>query len=161
MFSKNRDKLRELSERQTRGQLLDARLDKMGHNLVRAAQASEEEIEQIATSPFLYTRLRARISAEQEKIVVGEGNIWWAMLLTAWRPFAGMALMATFAAVLFWFTAIAGTTTTSANLALSSNDYLATGNSSFERIVFTDQGAPSNDEVLTTLMNEDESEVQK
>ncbi len=161
MFSrKNKGNLKKRLEQQRREFITDARLDEIGRDLVRTAQISDEEIDQTLSSPFIYTRLRARIAREQERVAIGEGSLWGVMLLSAWRPLTGMALMATFAAVLFWLTAMSGTTNT--NLALSSNDYLAASNdSSFERIVFTGEGAPSNNDVLTTLMNRDESEVQR
>lgn len=161
MFSrKNRGNLKKRLDQQRRGFITDARLDEIGRGLVCAAQMSDEEIAENLSSPFIYTRLRTRIAMEQERVATRAGSLWWAMFLTAWRPLAGMALMATFAAVLFWFTAMSGTTNT--NLAMSSSDYLAAGSdSSFERIVFTGEGAPSNNDVLTTLINPDESEVQR
>lgn len=157
---KNQDRPKKQLDQKSRGHLSDAQFDKLEGRLVRAALSSEEEINTAVSAPFLYARLQARIVAERERLAHFEASNWWAMLLTAWRPLTGMALMATFAAVLFWFTAIAGSTT-NADSAMGSNDYLANGNSSFERIVFTDGTIPSNDEVLTTLMNQDETDVQR
>ncbi len=147
-------------DEQQRARLLDARLDDISRGLVRAAQASEEEINAAINAPFLYARLRARIHAKAENVAAVERNNLWAMFLTAWRPLTGIALTTLCAAVLFWFTALAGTTT-NAEFTLGGSDYLANGNSNFERIVFTDGNAPSNDEVLTTLLNQDETDVQK
>jgi hypothetical protein len=137
----------------------DASLDQLGEKLVRAAQMSAPEVAETVAAPFLYTRIRARIAAEQKRIADRERSVWWAVLRTAERPLMGMALMAAVAVSLFWFAAMAGSAGTDFSL---SSDFLATGGgSSFERIVFTDQGAPSNDEVLTTLVNQNESDVQR
>lgn len=146
-------------DQQQRVRLLDARLDEISRGLARAARASEAEIDAGINAPFLYARLRSRIHAKAENIIALERNNLWAMFLTAWRPLTGMALMTLCAAVLFWFTALAGTTATNVDLTFGGSDYLANGNSSFERIVFTDGNAPSNDEVLTTLLNQDETDV--
>ncbi len=160
MFPENNQgkPLNQLAEQQ-RARLLDERFDEISRGLVRAAQASKEEIGAAINSPFLYARLQARIHAKAENIAAIERNNLWAMFLTAWRPLTGMALMTVCAAVLFWFTALAGTTTTNGEFTLGGSDYLANGNSNFERIVFTDGNAPSNDEVLTTLLNQDETDV--
>lgn len=157
---KNQGKLPKQFDQQQRVRFPDARLDEISRSLVCAAQASEEEISAVIGAPFLYARLRARIHAKVETSAAFERNNLWAMFLTAWRPLTGMALMTMCAAVLFWFTALAGTTT-NADLTLGGSGYLANGNSNFERIVFTDGSAPSNDEVLTTLLNQDETDVQR
>ncbi len=157
---KNQGKPSKQLDQQHRARFLDARLDEISRGLVRAAQASEEKIDAATNSPFLYARLQARIHAKAENIAATERNNLWAMFLTAWRPLTGMALMTLCAAVLFWFTALAGTTTNS-EFTMGGSDYLANGNSNFERIVFTNGNAPSNDEVLTTLLNQDETDVQK
>lgn len=156
------DKNQNKSEKQfaQKVRVTDERLDEIALWLVRAAEPAEEKINAIVSAPFLYARLQSRIKAQQEKLASGGVNNLWAMLLTAWRPLAGMALMAMVAIALFWFTALAGTSATDS--LISGNDYLAAGGgSSFERIVFTEKSAPSNDEVLTTLLSQDETDVQK
>ncbi len=161
MFPENNQSMKSqkpIDERQ-RARFPDARLDDISRSLVRAAQASEEEIDAAINAPFLYARLQARIHAKAETSAAFERNNLWAMFLTAWRPVTGMALMTLCAAVLFWFTALAGTTTTNGEFTTGGSDYLANSNSNFERIVFTNGNAPSNDEVLTTLLNQDETDV--
>jgi hypothetical protein len=63
---------------------------------VRAsATAGEAEAERVAASPFLYARLRTRISAEEERRAGGE--TWLALLGVVWRSVPAMALVALFA----------------------------------------------------------------
>ncbi len=131
------------------------RLDQIGQELMRASLLSEQEIQKTVSQPFLYARIRARI-AEQGRIGAVENNNWWAGLLTAWRPLAGMAVMAIIAATLFLFSAVAGT---NGSLGPATGDE-ATGESGFERIL-TDGEPLSNDEVLATIMNQDEMDVRR
>lgn len=160
MFSKkNGQELKKRLDQLERERVISMRLDEIGRDLARAAQMSDEKIEEAVSSPFLYARIRARIAAGREAIDTGAGSSWWAMLLTAWRPLTGMAMMTIMTAVLFWITAITAKTTTGA--ALSGNEMIVTNESSFERIIFTGEDAPSNDEVLTTIMNQDETDVQR
>ena len=49
----------------------DEQLDRRGRELVRASVSDETEIEAASSSPFLYTRIRARINAELERRVAG------------------------------------------------------------------------------------------
>ncbi len=135
--------------------LLNARLDEIGRDLTHAAQMSEEETASAVSSPFLYTRISARISSQGREAT--ERNGWRAMLLTAWRPLAAMALTAIIAATLFLFSALSGTPGTVP--LTGEDDSLTTGEPRFDRIVFTGGEAMSNDEVLATIMNE--TEVQR
>jgi hypothetical protein len=134
------------------------RLDEIGQELTRASLLSEREIRETVSQPFIYARIRARI-AEQGRSGAVENNNWWAGLLTAWRPLAGMAVMAIIAATLFLFSAVAGTNG-SLGPAASDDDSLAIGESGFERII-TDGEPLSNDEVLATIMNQDEMDVRR
>ncbi len=74
-------------------QAQDEQLDRVGQMLVRAAE-NEEAFESAATSPFLYTRLRARISAAEQtqQTVVDEG--WLALLAVARRAVPAMTAVA-------------------------------------------------------------------
>jgi len=131
------------------------RLDHIGQELTRASLLSEQEILETVSQPFLYARIRARIS-EQGRSGAVENNNWWAGLLTAWRPLAGMAVMAIIAATLFLFSAVAGTNGTGGPVTGDE----ATGETGFERII-TDGEPLSNDEVLATILNQDEMDVRR
>lgn len=73
-------------------------LDRAGKVVLRSAVAREEDIEAAATSPFLFTRVRAAISGEQRADEDAGG--WLSMILVARRAVPAMALVATLAAIL-------------------------------------------------------------
>src|SRR2546428_7183629 len=78
-------------------------LDRAGKLILMAAAASESEIEAAASSPFLFTRLRAGIDAERRRRE--ESNGWLSLIQVAWRVVPAMALVPILAAVLpFWQT---------------------------------------------------------
>ncbi|HYP00701.1 MAG TPA: hypothetical protein VER76_10965 [Pyrinomonadaceae bacterium] len=132
----------------------DAELDRLGRAVVSAASANEAEAEAVANAPFLYARLRSRIAAEEERRAVG-GDTWLALLGVVWRSVPAMALVAVFAFILFWTSNFGGTTTASPGV-LSDEALMDTREAGIERVVFSDRRALSSDEVLATILNEDE-----
>jgi hypothetical protein len=134
---------------------MDERLDLLGREIVRASSANQAVAETAASSPFLYTRIRARIA--QERTRLEEGESWLTMLAVIWRTVPAMAMVAVFAFVLFLSTGT-GTRTTG-----SSNDYALLGETDVgvEQVVFTDRQPLSSDEVLTTILDEDEQGASK
>jgi energy-converting hydrogenase Eha subunit G len=133
----------------------DERLDLLGREILRASSANETEAETAASSPFLYTRLRARIA--QERVRREEGESWLTMLAVIWRTVPAMALVAVFAFVLF-LSAGTGTSTPG-----SGNDYalLSETDTGVEQVVFAGAQPLSSDEVLTTILGEDEQGASK
>lgn len=131
------------------------RLDRLGREIVRAAAANETEAEAASSSPFLYARLRSRIEAERRRREQGEG--WFAFLAVMWRAVPAMALVAVFAFTLFWTSSIGGGTT--ANFSVES--LLNMRDAEIERVVFEDGQPLSSDEVLATILNEDDREASK
>ncbi len=73
-------------------------LDRAGKLILMAAAASESEIEAAASSPFLFTRLRAGIDEERRRREPSNG--WLSLIQVAWRAVPAMALVAILAAVL-------------------------------------------------------------
>jgi len=71
-------------------------LDRAGKAILRSAVAREEDIEAAATSPFLFTRVRAAIDTDSQEDAGG----WLSMILVARRAVPAMALVATLAAIL-------------------------------------------------------------
>lgn len=135
---------------------LEERLDRLGLEIVRAAAANEAEAERVASSPFLYTRLRSRINAERERREAG-GEGWLAMLGLAWRTVPAMALVAIFAFALFWSVNVS----TPTSVALSDEALLDTSGAEIERVVFADRQPLSSDDVLATIINEDGQEASR
>ena len=73
-------------------------LDRAGKLVLMAATASESEIEAAASSPFLFTRVRAGITEERRRREESSG--WLSLIQVAWRAVPAMALVAILAAVL-------------------------------------------------------------
>ena len=72
----------------------DEHLDRAGKLFLRAAVADEQEIARAAESPFLFTRIRARIT---EQLRENESGGWQSFPLIAWRAIPAMALVASIA----------------------------------------------------------------
>jgi hypothetical protein len=134
---------------------LDEQLDRVGRELVRASASPEGEVEAAASNAFLYTRTKARIKAELERRAEKEG--WLAMLGIVWRAVPVMALVAIFALVMFVSANLNNPTT------VAQNDYTLLGTSSteVENVVFADSRNMSSDDVLETIINEDEQEASR
>jgi hypothetical protein len=130
-----------------------ARLDQMGREVVRASAAGEQEAEAVAASPFLYARVRAGIDAERRRREAGEPRL--ALLLVAWRAVPAMALVAVIALALFLS---AGAGELSAR-GFVEESMLGGREGDMEQVVFAESRAPSNDEVLSTIIGSDEREA--
>jgi|SRR5215471_142801 len=78
--------------------LKNEELDRAGKLVLKAATASETDVEAAATSPFLFTRVRAAIADEKRQREDTGG--WVSMIRIAWRAVPAMALIALLAAVL-------------------------------------------------------------
>jgi hypothetical protein len=135
------------------------RLERFGRAVVRAsATANVAEAEAVAASPFLYARLRARIAAEEERRAAG-GETWLALLGVVWRSVPAMALVALLAFVLFW-TSNLGTPTASPGV-LSDEALMDARDAGIESIVFAERRPLSSDDVLATIIQDDEREVSR
>lgn len=73
-------------------------LDRLGKMVLRSAVARDQDTEAVASSPFLFKRVRAAIAAEQR--LQEEAGSWLSMILVARRAVPAMALVATLAALL-------------------------------------------------------------
>ena len=74
-------------------------LNQAGREILRAAQATDEETRQAAAAPFLYARIRARIEEGKQQQVLSESRLMW---LVARRAVPALALIAVFALSSFW-----------------------------------------------------------
>lgn len=130
------------------------RLDGVGREVIRVGSANDAEAEAAASSPFLYTRLRARIAAEVERRA--EGERWLAVLGFAWRAVPALALVCAFALALLLTTS----TNTPVRAGVVDEALADAPVVGYERVVFADRAALTGDEVLTTIL-EDVAEVQR
>ncbi|HEY0546921.1 MAG TPA: hypothetical protein VGC91_16200 [Pyrinomonadaceae bacterium] len=131
----------------------DERLDLLGSRIMRANALSEAEAESVASSPFLYARLRARITSE--RVRHEEGESWLAMLKVFWRAIPAMALVAVCALALFW--SVATTRLTTGGFVTEA--IINSPDAGIERTVFTDNQSLTSDDVLATILNKDDGEV--
>jgi hypothetical protein len=73
-------------------------LDQLGRAVLLSASQNESESDAVADSPFLFTRVRARIAREQR--LREDSGGWFSLLLVARRAVPAMALIALLAAVI-------------------------------------------------------------
>lgn len=130
------------------------RLDGLGSEIVRASAKNEAEAESAAASPFLYTRVRARIATEQKRRQVREN--WLSLLTVARRAVPAMSLSAAIAFGVFLYGS-------SARIEQSIDDELlfAANESGVGSVVFDDTDVLSNDEMLDAIMNGEEVEASR
>ncbi len=76
----------------------DGQVDRAGRMVLQAAAADEAETEAAATSPFLFTRLRAAIAEEQRRR--DESSGWLSIFFVARQAVPTMALIALLTAIL-------------------------------------------------------------
>jgi hypothetical protein len=129
-------------------QISDDRLDRVGRAVVRAAANGDEDAEAVAASPFLYTRIAARIE-ERRREQPDEG--WLALLAVAWRAVPAMAVVAALAlALMLWF-GISG-----AGVATQLSDEAAlvgAQGSGPVSVVLSDSGQLSHDDVFELVVD--------
>src|SRR5918911_928280 len=127
----------------------DEKLDRLATAVVRAAAArGEEEAERIASSPFLYTRVAARI--EERRRAQGEDG-WLAALAVAWRAVPAMALVAALAAALLLWVGLSGATQAQSPAGFEAiSDTRGTG---VVTDVLSDTGSLSREEVLQIVIS--------
>lgn len=125
------------------------RLEQVGRGIIRASADNREAAEAAASSPFLYGRLRTRINGERER--GEERERWRALFGVVWRAVPAMALVAVFAVVLFLSTSFTRTGGSYTDEAL-----LGERDAGVERVVFADRQPLSSDDVLATILNDEE-----
>ena len=127
-----------------------AALERVGREVLRASAANEEAAERAASSPFLYTRVRAAIAAERARR--DEAEWWRAALAVFWRAVPAMALVAALAFALSLFAAAPR------GGAAGGAALLSPGDVGVEGVMFADGRAISNEEVLDTILGEGEGQ---
>ncbi len=127
------------------------RLDRVGQSVVRASVLSDEEAGQMALSPFLLARIKARISDSSQ--VAEAAGIWTNFALISRKAIPVMGLAALFSLGLFVYTG-----NKSADAAFSVDAYLGTSESRVEQLVFAERQPVTVDEVLATIVTRDERE---
>ena len=80
----------------------DEKLDRFSDKLLRAFEANDTEINNAATSPFLYRRIRVRIEAEERRLAQ-QRNQWFALLVGVKHALPVMATLAIIAIGSLWY----------------------------------------------------------
>jgi hypothetical protein len=136
-----------------RGEARAERLERVAREVVRASAAGDVEAAAVAAAaPFLYARVRARIEDERRRREEGEG--WLALFAVAWRAVPAMALVAVAALALFLSS---GANELTPGFGLGAEALLGERDGDFEQVLFADARTPSNDEVLSTIIGEEEN----
>ncbi len=79
----------------------EEKLDRLGDELLRAFEATDAEINNAATSPFLYRRIRVRIEAEERRRAEDRSS-WLALLSIARQAIPAFVLIAMLVISLHW-----------------------------------------------------------
>jgi hypothetical protein len=144
--------------REKKNQSHDEPLDRLGKGITRASGVGEEGADQIASSPFLYAQLRARIEAERER-KAEQGGGWFATFKVARRAIPALALVAIAAVASLWFAATkyAAAERGGANVEVGYQPSPVTACS----LSATDECAISSEEVLATMFAEQGGKEEK
>lgn len=133
-------------------------LDQLAETVARAGGISADDFDRISSSPFLHTRLRARIEAEQ-RTRAEQGSRWLATVLVASRAIAVLVLVTVAAASAFWVTKprAAGNPPNSAK----GDDITRVVAGGTCALSSTEQCAISTEEVLATMFADENGKEQK
>lgn len=130
-------------------------LDLLGKLVLRAAAADNREIEQAATAPFLWTRIRARIAEQQQN----ENSGWQWFSNIAWRAVPAMALVASIAGGLLLWSGQSSTpnTASASGFGIYEDALTDTANPGVEQTVLS-RNTLSREEVFTIVVDRSERE---
>jgi hypothetical protein len=120
-------------------------LDRIAKLVLKAASASESDIEAASSSPFLFTRIRASINEGPEP----DSRGWLSLIQVAWRAVPAMALVAIMAAGL----TVWSTQTAPVPLAQADDEPLIGAlDPGVERTVLASRNGPSREEVFNIIV---------
>ena len=119
--------------------------DRVAKLVLKAASASEADIEAASSSPFLFTRIRASINEGPEQDARG----WLSLIQVAWRAVPAMALVAIMAAGLtVWSTQTAPVPVAQAD----DEPLIGALDPGVERTVLASRNGPSREEVFNIIV---------
>jgi hypothetical protein len=130
-------------------EITDERLDRVARDAVRsAARGADDAADAVASSPFLYTRIAARI--EERRRAQGEEG-WLTLLAVAWRAVPVMAVVAMVAAAMLFWIGISGASASSGQQ-MGYEALLDTRGSGLVTTVLVDRDQLSHDDVLDIVV---------
>jgi hypothetical protein len=125
----------------------DARLDRLGRDLLRASAMKPEEADEAASSPFLLARIRAGVAAEQKRRAAPYGPL---TLLAARRAIPVMILIAVVSAVSLLLATAGPGSASFETIAEASACSVTT-----REVVASEGCAMTDEEVLATIVSRD------
>ncbi|HEX8185800.1 MAG TPA: hypothetical protein VF747_13635 [Blastocatellia bacterium] len=134
----------------------DEGLDRIGKSVVRSGGMTDEETEAIASTPFLYAQLRARIEAEQRRRAGSQAGLF-AALFVARRAIPALVLVAVVAFGAFWLTKT-GSAAGMPDGVIRNENLARYGVGGACALSSTEECAISTEEVLATLFAEGEAQ---
>ena len=133
-------------------------LDRLARAATNAAGISDNDIDRISSSPFLHTRIRARIEA-QEYNRAAQGSGWLAALTVASRAIAALVLVTMVAASAFWVSKANTMRKPTSNSKEDDVTRVVAGGTC--ALSSTDQCKISTEEVLATMFADENRKDQK
>ena len=120
-------------------------LDRVAKLVLKAASASESDIEAASSSPFLFTRIRASINEGPEP----DSRGWLSLIQVAWRAVPAMALVAIMAAGLtVWSTQTAPVPVAQAD----DEPLIGALDPGVEKTVLASRNGPSREDVFNIIV---------
>ena len=120
-------------------------LDRVAKLVLKAASASESDIEAASSSPFLFTRIRASIHEGPEQ----DSRGWLSLIQVAWRAVPAMALVAIMAAGLtVWSTQTAPVPVAQAD----DEPLIGALDPGVEKTVLASRNGPSREDVFNIIV---------
>jgi hypothetical protein len=123
-------------------------VDRVAKLVLKAATANEADIEAAASSPFVFTRVRAAINQERREREESRGFL--SLIQVAWRAVPAMAMIAIMAAVLTVWT----TQNAIAPMAQNDDEYLIVPlEPGVEQTVLANHNGLSRDEIFNIVVD--------
>lgn len=129
-------------------------LDQLAKAVARSGGIGDDEAERIAASPFLHTRIRARIEAQQSERAQ-RGNGWLATMFVASRAVLALLLVTIAAVSAFWIRSTSRPANSIAPVISKADDLNRVVIGGTCALSSTEQCAISTEEVLATMFAED------
>jgi hypothetical protein len=141
----------------------DEEMDRFGKTVVRATAISDTEAEAAASSPFLYARIRERITEEKRRQIETENSLFL-LAFDIRHAFPALVAVAIFAIGLFWFSISTGSllprsgNRSDSQSGASANLFAPVTICSISN---KEECAVSTNEVLTTIFSSRNQEIQR
>ena len=136
-------------------ELSSKKIDHAAHRIVQASVLSKLEAKAAVSSPYLFSRVRARIKSNLE--AREQSSIWTGLALSARTAIPGMALVAGISFGLLLY--VNGNKP--AGPAFSVDAYLDSGEPGFDNLLSAERRPLTSEEVLRSIVNKEEREASK